>query len=307
MQADFSVELGHDDPVLELPWASDDPAVRYYDLKKFPELVRQIPEAAAHPELRAFLARINASDSPLETAKCDLWQSKEISPEEEIFGAAQKFVSYIDLLFTDEPIRNSFEKHEQFAGELCRLLSRAPDIAATVELIIRRCYYRPEDAQPSEGGAQTSRQAREDQYADKDLIGKEVQVAKDMYESSVVSPSDELERDQTVRQSDGLAQDATVRQSCGLSPEVTLQRSGPPFSAAKFFAAPTHPLDRAGVVSGAAEPANLGNHADDASGISVGFYFTAYLSGFGDDQRESQQKWSIAISLFQHALMQISS
>ena len=33
MHADFSVELGRDDPALELPWSSDDPEVRYYDLK----------------------------------------------------------------------------------------------------------------------------------------------------------------------------------------------------------------------------------------------------------------------------------
>lgn len=205
MQADFSVELGHDDPVLELPWISDNPSVRYYDLKSNPELVRQIPEAAAHPELSAFLTRINAPDSPLETAKCDLWQSNEISAEEEIFGASQKFVSYIDLVFTDEPVRSSFEKHEKFADELCHLLNRAPDIAATVELIIRRCYYRQREA------------------------------------------------------------------------------------------------------SGAAGQESSGDDANETDGFSAGFYLTAYVSGFGDEDRQSQRKWSIAVSLLQHALVQLSS
>ena len=59
---------------------------------------------------------------------------------EEIFGD-RKFVSYVDLVFVDETERCSFEKHEAFAEELCRLLSQAPEIAATVELVIRNCYY----------------------------------------------------------------------------------------------------------------------------------------------------------------------
>jgi hypothetical protein len=139
MQADFSVELGRDDPALELPWESDDPGVRYFDLKNDPELVRQIPEAIQHPELGQFLARINAVGSPLATAKCDAWSSMEVAPEEEIFGD-RKFVSYIDLVFVSETDLCSFEKHEAFASDLCRLLSRAPEIPAAVELVIRHCH-----------------------------------------------------------------------------------------------------------------------------------------------------------------------
>ena len=140
MHADFSVELGRDDAALELPWSSADPAVRYYDLKKHPELLQQISEAMAHPELGAFLARINAAGFPLATAKCDAWASREVAPEEEVFGD-RKFVSYIDLVFEDEAARCSFERHEAFAKDLCRLLSQAPEIPAAVEVVIRRCYY----------------------------------------------------------------------------------------------------------------------------------------------------------------------
>lgn len=140
MQADFSVELGREDPALELPWSSPDKHVRYYDLKHHPELVQQVPEAVAHPELGSFLSRINAAGFPLATAKCDAWSSREVAPEEEIFGD-RKFVSYVDLVFVDEADRCSFEKHEWLAKELCRLLVRAPEIPAAVELVIRHCYY----------------------------------------------------------------------------------------------------------------------------------------------------------------------
>jgi hypothetical protein len=166
MQADFSVELGGNAPALEIPWNSNDPNVRYYDVKNHPELVQQIPEAVAYPELGSFLSRINAPGFPLASAKCDVWLSREVAPEEEIFGD-RKFVSYIDLVFVDEADRSSLEKHEAFAKELCRLLGHAPEIAATVELVIRHCYYhhaniaRPQDMV----GSQDRQLQSEDRYA----------------------------------------------------------------------------------------------------------------------------------------------
>jgi hypothetical protein len=145
MHADYAVELGREDPALELPWCSDDGASRYRDLKRHPDLVLQIAEAANAPELSAFLTRINAAGFPLQTAKCDVWCSTEISTEEEIFGAANKFGSYVDLVFTGDEPRLLLEKHESLAKSLCGLLQRAPEMAASVELVIRRCYYHPDD------------------------------------------------------------------------------------------------------------------------------------------------------------------
>jgi hypothetical protein len=144
MQADYSVELGREDPVLELPWSAEDGARRYFDLKRHPDLVLQIPEAGNCPELSTFLTRINAAGFPLQTAKCDIWYSQEISAEEEIFGASGKFVSYVDLVFAADEQRVSFEEHEALAQGLCVLLQRAPEMAATVEFVLRRCYYHQE-------------------------------------------------------------------------------------------------------------------------------------------------------------------
>jgi len=173
MQADYSVELGREDPALELPWtttttatkttttttatpttatptsATNSTAVGYLDLKRHPELVSQIPETTGSPELAAFLTRINAAEFPLQTAKCDTWFSRETSPEEEIFGAGGKFVSYVDLVFAAGEPRLDFARHEALAKNLCRLLQRAPDMKAAIELVIRRCYYHP-DANPDE-------------------------------------------------------------------------------------------------------------------------------------------------------------
>ena len=209
MHADFSVELGRDDPALEIPWKSDDSTLRYHDLRNHPEAIAQVPEAVAHPELSAFLKRINAPDSCFETAKCDVWQSREISPEEEIFGAVQKFVSYIDLLFVNDADRNTFAQHEAFAKEICALLSHAPDLSTTVELVIRRFYC----------------------HLARDHKGEE-------------------------------------------------------------------PVPCSNVPSGTQ---NTG-----AQGTVSGFYFTAYITGFGNNDCESRGAWAIAVALFQHALLQWS-
>lgn len=145
MEADFAVELGADDETLELPWAAEGGGPRYYDLKRRPELLLNIEEASRERELGEFLAAMNAPASVLETAKCDAWSSTEINPEEEVFGAAFKFCSYVDLVFTQESSRCSFEEHEHFAKRVTHLLKRVPEIPAAAELLIRRCFFRVVD------------------------------------------------------------------------------------------------------------------------------------------------------------------
>ena len=209
MQAEYAVELGPDDPVLDLPWSSDYPSVRYYDLKSSPELIRNIAEARDHPELAAFLTRINAATFPLQTAKCDAWFTDQIAPEEEIFGAQSKFGCYVDLLFAGDDSRIQFEKHESLAKKLCALLKQAPEIAGSAEFMIRRCYF-----QASEG-------------------------------SNAPHKSDEATHD-----------------------------------------------SRESAAPGEATP---------------GFYITAYISGFGEEQNEARRHWAIVLQLVQNALVQASA
>jgi hypothetical protein len=140
VEADFSVELASDDERLEVPWAAPDGSCRYSDLKAHPELITGIEEAQREPELARFLSHINAVDGLLQSAKCDVWSTDEISPEEEIFGLPVKFGSYVDMFFFDER-RFSFPAHEQFAKTITQLLKKAPEIPASAEFLIRRCYF----------------------------------------------------------------------------------------------------------------------------------------------------------------------
>ena len=141
MQSDFSVELGHDDETLTLPWAADEGGPRYYDLKRQPDLLLYIEEAQREKELGAFLAAVNSPNSLLETAKCDAWCSTDINPEEEIFGASHKCGSYVDLIFSNGSSRFSLPEHETFAKRLTQLLGRAPEMRASAEFLIRRAFY----------------------------------------------------------------------------------------------------------------------------------------------------------------------
>jgi hypothetical protein len=152
VQGDYSVECGAGDEALEVPWSSPDGRTSYIDLKQHPEMLDTIPEAAKNPPLRDFLAKINARPTLL-TGKCDAWFTRELNPEEEVFQAAGKFGSYVDVLFTDAALRSSLEANERFAVELVRLLQRAPEIQAAAELCVRRCYmHEPPNSPESSDG-----------------------------------------------------------------------------------------------------------------------------------------------------------
>ena len=145
MQADFAVELGPDDETLEFPWSDEASGLRYFDLKRHPELLSEIDEAEAFAELAEFLSAMNGPSGALETVKCDAWQTGEMNVEDEIFGATCKFGSYVDLVFADDSARFSFASIEGFAGRLVTLLKKVPEIPASAEFLIRRCYFRNEE------------------------------------------------------------------------------------------------------------------------------------------------------------------
>ncbi len=141
MDADFSIELGVDDPVLDFPWIDPSGNLAYVDLKRQPELLSQISEAQEVPELAGFLRLLNSPHSSVETAKCDAWATTELSPEEEIYEATHKFASYVDVVFADADARLSYSAHEQFAEKMVALLKKTPDTPSAVEICVRRCYF----------------------------------------------------------------------------------------------------------------------------------------------------------------------
>jgi len=145
MLAEWAVECGADDPVLVVPWSSDQPGgPRFVDLRVNPYDLDQIPEAEAHPPLLQALRALNAARSPVFTAKCDAWPMDEdeldaarlnlgLSAAESSHG----FMSYIDLVWRERTIFVSFHQQEQRLHRLVRLLDQVEHPASVVEAILR--------------------------------------------------------------------------------------------------------------------------------------------------------------------------
>ena len=150
MDADFSIELGREDPVLDFPWKDPAGKLVYFDVKRHPELMASIDEAAKFPELGEFLRVMNSPRSMVETAKCDAWPTTELSAEEGIYHASHKVASYVDMVFSEIDVRLAFSLHEQFARKLVELLRRVPDTPSAAEVCVRRCYF-GEDSGVREG------------------------------------------------------------------------------------------------------------------------------------------------------------
>ena len=337
MHADFFVELGRNDAALELPWSSANPAVRYYDLKKHPELLREIPEVAACPELGAFLARINAAGFPLATAKCDMWQSREVAPEEEIFGD-RKFVSYVDLVFEDETQRYSFEKHEAFAKTLCRLLGQAPEIPAAVEVVIRRCYYHGEsgvaEAEASEAEAAgevvevTAAESATDEGGAGDVHRTEAKSEVETGDASDAETKGAGERRHSGEAKEAaVARDTTEAEDVADGKNTAEARDDDKQQSGKTN---RENADRVGASVRTRQQADIGERSEagieeegtagrlderaegacmvlnDPEGAVSGFCLTAYVSGFGDSDHEPRLRWQIALALLQNALVQLA-
>ena len=141
MDADFSIELGREDPVLDFPWTDPAGKLAYVDVKRCPELMASIEEAEKFPELGEFLRVMNSPRSMMETAKCDAWATTELSAEEDVYHASHKFASYVDVVFTEIDARLSFSLHERFARKLVALLRRVPDTPSAAEVCVRRCRF----------------------------------------------------------------------------------------------------------------------------------------------------------------------
>ena len=144
MDADFSVELGADDPTLDFPWEAPGASLRFYSLKDHPEYLELIEEAQKFPPLHEFLKALNSDLSFFETAKCDVWVETELSESEDIYDGRLKYVSYVDLVCSgiQKPLRTDFRTHETFSSRTVELLSHAPVENVAVELVVRRCYFR---------------------------------------------------------------------------------------------------------------------------------------------------------------------
>jgi hypothetical protein len=157
MLAGWLVECGAEDPVLVVPW-SDASGLHFVDLRENPYDLDQIAEAEQHPVLMQALRALNASRSPVFTAKCDAWaadaeelEALQVELDVPAAEAPQGFVSYIDLIWRDRPLFVSFHQQEQLLRRLVRLLEPVDAAYALVDAVLRPALV--DLAGPQEGFA----------------------------------------------------------------------------------------------------------------------------------------------------------
>ena len=149
MEADWEIEVCGGAPVIDALWQG------FVDLRRCPDRIDEIPEASASAPLAFLLTALNAVESPLWTAKCDLWLPEGgdltvpqlTGPETAatVSPAKAAIACYVDIL----PVNGVVFPTWDLAEGLCRdWVARLAGIAvpgATVDLIVRQAIAGDQD------------------------------------------------------------------------------------------------------------------------------------------------------------------
>ena len=168
MEADWEAEIGGGAPVIE----AEGPG--WIDLRKQPERVSEIAEAAGFAALGKLLTALNGPESPWWTSKCDLWQEE-----------TGELACYVDLLPVDGRVFGEWQQAESVCRAYVARLAgagipeqgaSADDAEVSVDLVIRAAvageaegfgitaYLSAGSADPAEAAAALS--AAMDAFAD---------------------------------------------------------------------------------------------------------------------------------------------
>lgn len=136
MEADWSVAIGGDLPVVVIPWEG------FVDLRGNAEAIERVTEARDNQALAEALMALNWPSSPVFTAKCDLWPlaASDIDPfefEAKSEDARQGIACYIDILARDPLLYASFAMHERWMRNAAGSLRSHPQSQARIELVLR--------------------------------------------------------------------------------------------------------------------------------------------------------------------------
>ena len=148
MEADWGVEIGGGAPVLDALWEG------LVDLRKFPERVDEIAEAAEFPPLAGLLTALNGDNSPLWTAKCDLWEPETEEVEDDLGGAGNSapfavdanrvaLACYVDLLPMEGKVFARWEQAESFCRAWVSRLEEVNLGDCRAEMLVRQALAGP--------------------------------------------------------------------------------------------------------------------------------------------------------------------
>jgi hypothetical protein len=141
MEADWEVQIGGGAPVIEPEWEG------FVDLRRVPEAAEQLPEAGALPGLAQVLMRLNAPDSPVWTAKCDVWKMDDFDPLElDAAGAGQQLgaACFVDLLPQEKTRWGTHADAAEWCRNVCGHLRAIALRSCRVDLVVRAAEFAEE-------------------------------------------------------------------------------------------------------------------------------------------------------------------
>src|SRR5947209_18560924 len=129
MFAEWSAECSADDPVLVVPWKDPDGPAQFIDLRTDPYELHAVAEAEDQPPLLQALRALNATRSPVFTAKCDVWiiAADELDPlrldlDADEADSRTGIASYIDLIWRDKSTFASAAQQQQWIARFLRVV-----------------------------------------------------------------------------------------------------------------------------------------------------------------------------------------
>ena len=144
MLAEWSVECAAQDPILVVPWKDPDGRLAFVDLRANPRDFEAVAEAEQHPPLMQALRALNATRSPVFTAKCDAWpldseelEQLQLNLDVPATDAPAGFASYIDLVWRERSLFSSFHRQEQMLHRLTRLAAPLERPWAALDCVLR--------------------------------------------------------------------------------------------------------------------------------------------------------------------------
>jgi hypothetical protein len=139
MEADWEIEIGGEGPIIDACWQG------FVDLRSKPERVRELSEVRQLPALGNMLLRINGSDSPVWTAKCDVWSVDAFdrfeldAPD----GFLRAVACYVDLLPRSDQQWVYPKMAITSCEKICERLRAVSLRGCRLDLIIRRAVIVP--------------------------------------------------------------------------------------------------------------------------------------------------------------------
>jgi hypothetical protein len=144
MRAEWTAECSYDAPTVVVPWSDPATSAHFVDLRAEPFDIAEIPEAEHFPALGRALRSLNATRSPLLTAKCDAWvlSAEELATlrfdlDAEEHTGSNGFASYIDLLWRDRTLFASAHQQQDRLDRIVRRAQRLPAAEAKLEGTLR--------------------------------------------------------------------------------------------------------------------------------------------------------------------------